>query len=131
MQRVTDHPIARRRLKVAIFLLPLLFFALFYFYPLAAVLRLGLWPQGRVDVAALSQLFTSRYFLGILWFTLWQAVVSTVLTLLLAFPGAYVLARYQFRGKALVRALAGRPGRGGLRPRGRRLRRPHWPDGYY
>ena len=70
MQRVTDHPIARRRLKVAIFLLPLLFFALFYFYPLAAVLRLGLWPQGRVDVAALSQLFTSRYFLGILWFTL-------------------------------------------------------------
>ena len=109
MQRVTDHPIARRRLKVAIFLLPLLFFAVFYFYPLAAVLRLGLWPQGRVDVAALSQLFTSRYFLGILWFTLWQAVVSTVLTLLLAFPGAYVLARYQFRGKALVRALATLP----------------------
>ncbi len=100
---------ARRLLTGGVLLLPLLFFALFYFYPLGAILRLGLWPEGRLDTAALGQLFASRYFLGVLWFTLWQAVVSTLLTLALAVPGAYVLARYRFRGQALIRAVATLP----------------------
>lgn len=99
----------RRLLRSLVFLLPLLFFALFYFYPLGAILRLGLLPEGRPDFSALSQLFASSYFLRVLWFTLWQAVVSTALTLALAFPGAYVLARFRFPGKALVRALATLP----------------------
>jgi len=99
----------RSALKGGVFLLPLLFFALFYFYPLTTILRLGLFPEGRFDTAALGQLFASRYFLGVLWFTLWQAVVSTVLTLTLALPGAYVLARYQFPGQSLIRALATLP----------------------
>ena len=42
---------------------------------------------------------------GIAWFTLWQAALSTVLTLLVGLPGAYVLARYDFPGKRVVRAL--------------------------
>jgi len=102
-------PSVRRLLLGGLFLLPLVFFALFYFYPLAAILRLGLWPEGRLDTAALGQLFTSRYILGVLWFTLWQAVVSTLLTLALAVPGAYVLARYRFRGQSLIRAVATLP----------------------
>ena len=100
---------ARRLLTGGVLLLPLLFFALFYFYPLGTILRLGLWPEGRLDTAALGQLFASRYFLGVLWFTLWQAVVSTLLTLALAVPGAYVLARYRFRGQSLIRAVATLP----------------------
>jgi len=99
----------RRLLTGGLLLLPLLFFALFYFYPLGAILRLGLWPEGRLDTAALGQLFTSRAILGVLWFTLWQAVVSTLLTLALAMPGAYVLARYRFRGQSLIRAVATLP----------------------
>ncbi len=106
MERGESVITTRRWLRAAVFLLPLLFLALFYVYPLASILRLGLWPNGALDTAALSRLFTSRYFLGVLWFTLWQAVVSTALTLALAFPGAYVLARYEFRGKSLIRALA-------------------------
>lgn len=90
-------------------LMPVLFFALFYFYPLGSILRLGLFADGRLDLAALLELFTSSYLLGVLWFTTWQAVVSTALTLGLAVPGAYVLARYRFRGKSLVRALATLP----------------------
>ena len=54
-------------------------------------------------------MFTSRAILGVLWFTLWQAVVSTLLTLALAMPGAYVLARYRFRGQSLIRAVATLP----------------------
>jgi thiamine transport system permease protein len=40
-----------------------------------------------------------------LWFTFWQAAVSTVLTIIAAFPAAYVMARYAFRGKSLISAL--------------------------
>ncbi len=92
-----------------ILLLPALFFALFYIYPLGSILRLGLFSDGVLDTAALLQLFTTGYLRRVLWFTTWQAIVSTILTLLLAFPGAYVLARFDFRGKSLVRALATLP----------------------
>ena len=92
-----------------VFLLPIIFFALFYIYPLGSILQLGLNAKGRLDVAALTQPFRDRYLLRVLWFTTWQAVVSTVLTLLLAFPGAYILARYRFRGKTIVRTLATLP----------------------
>jgi thiamine transport system permease protein len=99
----------RKLFLALVFLLPAVFFILFYFYPLGAILRLGLFPGGRFDTAAFFELFTSNYFLRVLWFTLWQAVVSTVLTLALAFPGAYVLARFRFPGQSLVRALATLP----------------------
>jgi thiamine transport system permease protein len=38
-------------------------------------------------------------------FTVLQATASTVLTLVVALPGAYVLSRFKFRGRAVVRAL--------------------------
>ena len=43
--------------------------------------------------------------LNVIWFTLWQAGLSTVLTLLIAIPGAYLLYRKSFRGQLAVRAL--------------------------
>ncbi len=104
-----DFPALRRLVVGALFLLPAIFFAIFYVYPLGAIFRLGLFADGRLDTSALTRLFTSSYLLRVLWFTTWQAAVSTILTLLLAFPGAYVLARFDFRGKTLVRALATLP----------------------
>jgi thiamine transport system permease protein len=40
------------------------------------------------------------------WFTLWQAVASTVLTVLVALPAAYVFARFRFPGRRLLGGLA-------------------------
>lgn len=99
----------RRLIAIGLSLLPVGFFILFYFYPLGAILRLGLFEQGRLNTAALAELFSSSYLLRVLWFTTWQAVASTALTLALALPGAYVMARYRFRGKSLVRAVATLP----------------------
>ena len=39
-----------------------------------------------------------------MWFTFWQAVVSTGLTLLVGLPAAYVVARYDFPAKRAFRA---------------------------
>src|SRR5262249_31036975 len=44
--------------------------------------------------------------LSVAWFTLWQAVVSTLLTLAVGLPGAYVLARFNFPGRRLLNAFA-------------------------
>lgn len=99
----------RRVILALLLLLPAAFFVLFYIYPLGSILRLGLLPNGRLDTGALSELFRSGYLLRVLWFTIWQAIVSTVLTLVLAFPGAYVLSRFRFRGKTLIRTLATLP----------------------
>ena len=89
----------------AIRLLPLIFLSLFFFYPLLAIFRLSLAPQGSLDLTALSKLVSTTYYARTLWFTTWQAAVSTLLTVVLAMPAAYVFARYRFPGKGLLQAL--------------------------
>ena len=87
--------------------IPLFFLAVFYFYPLANILEVSL---GRAEggwLAPMADATKSTSVRRVLWFTIWQATVSMLLTLLLGLPGAYLLARYQFRGKTLVRALTG------------------------
>ncbi len=90
--------------RLCLYLIPLLFLGLFFFYPLLSIFSLSLAPQGRLDLAPAARLFSHTY-LEVIWFTVWQAALSTGLTLLLALPGAYVFARYQFRGKSLLKAL--------------------------
>ena len=85
--------------------IPLAFLAVFYFYPLAAITRFSLAPRGTLDLRALAALVSSPYYLQTLWFTAWQALASTALTLLAGLPAAYVFARYDFPAKSLLRAL--------------------------
>ncbi|MBK8899578.1 MAG: iron ABC transporter permease [Anaerolineaceae bacterium] len=82
-----------------ILLLPLLFLLIFFFYPLGNILRLSLTAE------ALGELVVRPSFRRVIWFTVWQAALSTGLTLLLGLPAAYLFARYEFRGKTVLRAL--------------------------
>jgi thiamine transport system permease protein len=86
-------------------LLPLAFLGIFFLYPIFAILRLSLAPKGAFDPAALAQLVSSSYYVRTLWFTVWQATVSTALTLAAGLPAAFVFARYDFPAKSLLRAL--------------------------
>lgn len=54
---------------------------------------------------AVTAVFTRATFRHILWFTFWQAALSTLLTLLVGMPAAYLFARYTFPGRSLLRAL--------------------------
>jgi thiamine transport system permease protein len=92
-------------LSTCLLLLPLGFLAVFYFYPIFSIARLSLAPTGMLDLPGLEALVSSSYYLRTLWFTTWQATASTALTLLAGLPAAYVFARYDFPGKALLRAL--------------------------
>ncbi len=78
---------------------------IFYFYPLISIFALSFAPEGVLDLGKLYQLVRTGYYARVLWFTTWQAALSTLLTLILALPGAYFFARYDFKGKALVQSL--------------------------
>jgi thiamine transport system permease protein len=88
-----------------LFLLPLAFLALFFFYPLATIVVQSFAPGGQINLAPVASLWTESYFVRALWFTLWQAAASTLLTLGIGLPAAYVFARYRFPGKSLFQAL--------------------------
>jgi thiamine transport system permease protein len=89
--------------------LPILFFVLFYFYPLGMIFRESFWPEGDLQLGALRALIADSYYWRVLWFTFWQAALSTLLVIALALPGAYVFARYRFRGKETVRTISTLP----------------------
>ncbi len=89
----------RRFWLLAIVLLPLVFLAVFFFYPLTNVLRTGMTQAAWADV------LTQAAFWRVFRFTVWQAVLSTVLTLLVGLPAAYLFAHYDFWGKGTLKAL--------------------------
>lgn len=86
---------------------PLLFLGLFYFYPLGSILQVSFARSEEGLLGPFLQAFRSDYLMGVLWFTIWQASLSTLLTLALGLPGAYLFARYEFPGKATLKALSG------------------------
>ncbi|HUV10931.1 MAG TPA: iron ABC transporter permease [Acidimicrobiia bacterium] len=99
---MTRPATAGRRLA---FLVPLTFLGVFFVYPVVTILGRGLWPDGALDLDPLASLWTDGSLRSVAWFTIWQAALSTVLTLALGIPGAYVLSRLEFPGRTLIRAL--------------------------
>jgi len=91
-------------LRLIVYSLPLLFLAVFFLYPLASILRLSF--AGSASGAGMGALIADSYYAYVLWFSAGQAGLSTLLTLALGLPAAYVFARYEFPGKALLRAVA-------------------------
>src|SRR5262249_8689378 len=83
---------------------PCAFLGVFFVYPVASIVGRGLTPGGSLDLTPLADVVTDARFRGVAWFTIWQATVSTALTVLVALPGAYVFARFDFRGKRVLRA---------------------------
>lgn len=88
--------------RFLIWLLPLSFLIFSFFLPLSRILSLT-FDAGTLTVPNL--LLAAR----VLLFTFYQAALSTLLTLLLGLPAAYLFARYDFRGKSLLRALTAVP----------------------
>ena len=78
--------------------IPLTFVAVLFYWPVVRVTSLGFSGDW---LATLAEPKT----LQIVWFTLWQAVVSTVLTVVLAIPGAYLSYRKSFPGERIIKAL--------------------------
>lgn len=77
---------------------PVLFILVLFYWPLTKIVALGLsgdWLSIYLEPKVLSAI----------WFTIWQAAVSTIICLVIGIPGAYILYRKKFRGQKFIRAL--------------------------
>jgi thiamine transport system permease protein len=84
--------------RVVRVVIPLGFFAVFFAWPVIAIISRSLTADAIRDVV------DNQGLRHVAWFTLWQAVVATALTLVVGLPAAYVVARYEFPGRSLFRA---------------------------
>ena len=84
--------------RILIWFAPLIFLGVFFFYPFLRILAFGL----SFETLKANNLQLAFH---VLFFTFYQASLSTLLTLLIGLPSAYLFARFDFHGKSLLRAL--------------------------
>lgn len=75
---------------------PVAFVAVFFVWPVAAIVARGL------GAGAFRSVLGDAHLREVAWFTVWQAALSTALTVLAGLPVAAVLARFRFPGRRLV-----------------------------
>ena len=75
------------------------------YYPVASVLAGAVLVDGRPSLDPLRSIVTDPFYWGLFRFTAYQALLSTLASLALGLPGAYLLARYEFPGRRTVRSL--------------------------
>ncbi|NDZ88724.1 iron ABC transporter permease [Streptomyces sp. SID10115] len=91
--------------RLGLMAVPVAFFGLFFAYPVTAIVARGLHVDGVWRFGRITDVLGQSDIRQVLWFTTWQALASTALTLLIALPGAYVFARFDFPGKRVLRAV--------------------------
>lgn len=84
--------------RLALWAVPAGFLAVLFYWPLASIAASSFGPTW-FEVLAREDLQRA------IWFTLWQAVVSTVLCVLIGLPIAFVLYRRRFFGSVLLRTI--------------------------
>ncbi len=90
-----------RAVEYAIVAIPLILLGIFILYPVLMVLFRGiLYGPGQTPPEVLESALTQRA----IGFTVVQALVSALISLVVGIPGAFILARLRFTGKSLIRA---------------------------
>ncbi len=100
MPRTASKNRQSNRIINILWLLPAAFLLIFFIFPLVTIL---------VKMAAWEGVISLTGILRPVWFSVWQALLSTLLTLLLGLPAAFVFARFDFQGKRLLRLLSNLP----------------------
>ncbi|MDG1188891.1 MAG: iron ABC transporter permease [Ilumatobacter sp.] len=88
-----------RRVIAALSIPPSVGLAVFYVWPLLTL------SYRAIDGDAVQTTLGRRATWEVAWFTLWQAVVSTLMTLVVGLAPAYIVARFNFRGRQLLLGL--------------------------
>ena len=82
----------------------------FILYPVLRVLWISLSDeQGKLTLIHFENFFRRPLFREALWNSLWSALLVVLFSGVLALPLAYVIARYEFRGKLLLQTAATLP----------------------
>ena len=89
---------AHSRKKSLLWVVHALFFGTLFYLPLAKILGVG------IHRSIFSSVLGHDVF-GVLWFTIWQAALSTLIAILFGIPGAYIFYRVHFPGQRWVKTL--------------------------
>ena len=84
---------------VAVAAVPAVFISYLYLFPVLRILAIGL-----AELSLGSSGLEARL-IRVGWFTLWQASLSTLLTLIAAAPMTWAVSTYEFRGRRVATAL--------------------------
>lgn len=87
-------------LKYAVLAFPLLLLLVFLVFPVTIVT-----VQGLLTGTPFQFVLASPVIQFTIQFTVIQAIVSTIMAVLIGLPGAFLIARLRFRGKSLVKAM--------------------------
>ena len=88
-----------RLFLLILFIIPFLLLLAFFYVPVITVFATGFSGEG------LGAVLGDSYCRRICLFSLKQGALSTLLSAAIGFPGAYILARYKFRGRTSSRHL--------------------------
>jgi thiamine transport system permease protein len=86
-------------------LLPLTFLGVFFAWPVASIVGRGFFVEGSLDLSAFGEVLSQERTWRVIGFTFAQAGAGTAFAVVLGVPGAYVLYRLRFPGRAAARAL--------------------------
>jgi thiamine transport system permease protein len=101
-RRFFNFSLSQWQKRILLWFLPLSFLTIAFFFPLSRILALTF----NVNTFTTENLQLAY---RVLLFTFYQAILSTLLTLLLGLPSAYLFSRYDFHGKSFLRALTAVP----------------------
>jgi thiamine transport system permease protein len=88
---------------------PLVFLALFFAWPVVAILATGLAPEGRSAIDAIADAWGRPYVLDTVVFTIAIAIAITAASFAVGLPAAWLLARFDFPGRTALRVLTAVP----------------------
>ncbi len=87
------------------FVLTVAVLSVVFYYPVGSVFVGAVWSDGLPTLTPLLDVLTDPFYHDLFGFTIYQALLSTVASVALGLPGAYLLARYEFTGRRTLRSL--------------------------
>lgn len=94
-----------RKFSIAVFALSLLFFAVFFLYPIWTTLREAFFAEGKFTLDYVFMVFRNPLYLEGLVNAFTIGLATTIGSLMLAVPLAVISNRYEFPGKVLLASL--------------------------
>ncbi|MCS4484996.1 iron ABC transporter permease [Gleimia sp. 6138-11-ORH1] len=107
------HPLERVSLFLAVTVavgVPVVFLTIFFLYPTASLILRGFVNEaGQWDLSGFPEVLAKPRVWRAIRFTISLSTLATLISLLLAVPGAWVLYRLSFPGRSLIRGLVAVP----------------------
>lgn len=88
----------------ALGVVPAALVVVFYLFPLTALIGRALGPGGLRGLGDTASSLLTPQLGRVVWFTAWQAAISTIATVIIGLAPAYIIARYRFVGRQFLLA---------------------------